>query len=154
MTTEKSLFRGVVEKKESSSGKSARGAWTKWGLKIDDQWFSTFDGALVLDVKEGQECEFTFEESGGYKNLASIKVIALAKQEEHLGAVAKLPDIWTDREAAIAAAHEENMRASAYENATRIAVAKASLTKDPAALSMDNIKKVANDFYLEIKAKP
>lgn len=53
---------GVIEKVTKKEGASARGPWSKYGVKIGESWFNTFDKKLgeAAEVLEGSKAIITF----------------------------------------------------------------------------------------------
>ncbi len=69
---------GVVSKISRQSGQGRRGAWTKIGLNINDEWYGGFVGSVnggLEDVQEGDKVGADYIISGQYKNLVSVDVI-------------------------------------------------------------------------------
>lgn len=74
-----STVTGVVESISINAGKSPKGkAWTKYGFKVDGEWYSGFrsaENAAQLDaVNEGSTVQIEFTINGQWKNLDSITV--------------------------------------------------------------------------------
>jgi hypothetical protein len=81
--TAEGVMVGPVAEVSSKSGKGARGEWTKYGVKIGDVWYSTFD------AKIGKEAE-AFKATGtpvhveyktnekGYHDIVSLAALAQA----------------------------------------------------------------------------
>ena len=135
--------------------------------------FTAWDMALKGEFKVGDNVLLTLEqgnqrkENPQYENDWYWNIIAIAKAEPV--APAKTPEVAKEtrvmgipgeREAAIAlahqenmAAHEEQMRATAYLGAVIIGAIRAYLSKDPAPISTEAIKRTANDLWAEIKAQ-
>ncbi len=57
-------------------GKSARGPWTRYGVKIGDDWFSTFDRdyGYAAQANKGKEATIQYAESEKGKNLVDLLI--------------------------------------------------------------------------------
>ena len=176
-------FQGIIQSIADKAGTSAPYFTITFqprpGMKYPD-YFHGRDMALKEGFKAGDDVVLTLEqgkpkegkdapqyEADYWWNVIGIEKAAPPKPEAV--APAQLPGVAGavrpagipgDREAAIARAHGENMaaaeahlRATAYECATHLAVLRAELAKDPALASMENIKKLANDYWAEFRAK-
>lgn len=65
---------GIVEVVSVKTGKSAKGPYTKFGIKIGDEWYGTFDskiGATAESLK-GIEVHLTWKQDGNYKTCEGI----------------------------------------------------------------------------------
>ncbi len=57
-------------------GKSARGPWTRYGVKIGEDWFSTFDRdyGYAAQANKGKEATIQYAESDKGKNLVDLLI--------------------------------------------------------------------------------
>ena len=64
----------IVQDVAIKNGTGKKGPWTKYGVKINDEFYGTFDkqlGDLALNLK-GKKVQFTWKQDGQYKTLESI----------------------------------------------------------------------------------
>lgn len=71
-----SSFTGLIEDINSKSGTSAKGQWTKYGLKIGGAWYGTFEGAMAefaREAKDGnKEVTVKYKVDGKYATITDI----------------------------------------------------------------------------------
>jgi hypothetical protein len=65
---------GVIETVSQKSGTGKKGAWTKYGIKIGNEWFGTFDHKLGEKATglQGKEVTLTWEQDGQFKTATGI----------------------------------------------------------------------------------
>lgn len=72
--------KGTIEKVSVKNGEKDGKPWTKFGVKLGDDWYGTFDtdhGKIAHDAKEnGQQVEIEWAQSGNFLNLVGIRVLA------------------------------------------------------------------------------
>jgi len=66
----------IIQDVTTKDGTGKNGPWTKYGIKIDGEYYGTFsatEGKLAEECKKsGIPVTFTWEKNGNYKNLTSI----------------------------------------------------------------------------------
>jgi hypothetical protein len=71
-------IRGYIEEVTVKTGRHKNGKpWTRYGVRIGDQWYGTFSSTLGGKSQEldGLEVAITYEDDGDHKNLTWIQVI-------------------------------------------------------------------------------
>lgn len=75
--------RGKIEKKEESSGESAKGTWNRHCFTIDGKKYSTFDVELAGKFKVGDYVEMSGQQEGKFWNMDGMKMCdELTKEQE------------------------------------------------------------------------
>lgn len=67
--------KGVIEKKEESSGTNTKGPWIRVCFTIDGKKYSTFDKALADQFTLSDYVEMTGEQAGQFWNMSGMKKI-------------------------------------------------------------------------------
>jgi len=67
---------GVLEKVSTKTGKSKKGPWTKYGLLIDGEWYSTFSETLGKEAEglQGETVLIEWKADGDFKTATSIAI--------------------------------------------------------------------------------
>jgi hypothetical protein len=70
------MVTGVVAQVSTKTDKGANGiAWTKLGIKIDDQWYSTFDTEIGKGVSKGDTVTIGYRTNDkGYHNIVALQL--------------------------------------------------------------------------------
>jgi len=61
---------GVIEEISSKTGTSAKGPWTRFGIKVDGHTISSFDKVVAGNLEQGKRYTFECERKGDFLNLA------------------------------------------------------------------------------------
>ena len=143
------------------------------GLKYPDS-FHGRDMALKGNFKAGDNVVLTLEQGKPKHNDPQYEadfwwdVMGIEKAEPEPARVHPKPEAvapakqelekppqsyWDEKNQQIAAAHLENIRLGSWSNAINYLIARAELTKSPDLLAWENVKKTANDLWLEVMAK-
>jgi hypothetical protein len=75
-TAEGDSITGVIQAVSVKEGEGAKGAWKKYGVKMDDMWHSTFDHKIGEQAEglKGKEATIIYSVDGkGYRNIISIQ---------------------------------------------------------------------------------
>lgn len=67
---------GPVDEISEKSGTGAKGPWTKYGIKVNGEWLSTFsatDADKAQEAKQlGKEITITYKQDGKYRNVLAV----------------------------------------------------------------------------------
>jgi len=68
---------GILEKVSTKTGESKKGPWTKYGLLIDGEWYSTFSGTLGAEAEglQGETVTVEWEQDGKFKTAKTIAIM-------------------------------------------------------------------------------
>ena len=76
-TGEACVATGVLAQVSTKTGESKKGTWVKYGLKIDGEWYSTFDRKLgeAAESIQGEPVMVEWEQDGKFKTAKTIAII-------------------------------------------------------------------------------
>ena len=76
-TGEACVATGVLAQVSTKTGESKKGTWVKYGLKIDGEWYSTFDRKLgeAAESIQGETVTVEWEQDGKFKTAKTIAII-------------------------------------------------------------------------------
>lgn len=70
---------GHIDEVSTKSGTNDNGDWTRWGVRIDVEWYGTFDpevGDVALAAKEsGAKVRLAWEQKGKHKNITTLAIV-------------------------------------------------------------------------------
>jgi hypothetical protein len=74
MGDEHPALRGKIQTVSLKEGKSKKGPWSLWGIKINDEWVNTFSNAIgkMAQANKGQEVTLYFEADGDRKKAVEL----------------------------------------------------------------------------------
>jgi len=74
------VAQGILATVTTKNGMSKRGAWVKYGLKIDGEWYGTFDEKIgeTAESIQGERVSIEWKEDGKYKTVTDIALLGEA----------------------------------------------------------------------------
>lgn len=84
-TTPTNTARGIIEAVSvKSSAPGAKKPWTKYGVKLDDDWYGTFDSSLgqCAESLKGEEVEIGWKADGDYRTIVTLVAASVADVQQ------------------------------------------------------------------------
>lgn len=70
--------RGIIEEVSVKTGSNAKGPWTRYGIKINGEWYGTFSSTIGSSAESLQGSEVVLSYSDDGKNKTIIEIVPVA----------------------------------------------------------------------------